>query len=236
MTAEKPASTFDTSPEAQSRRGKRRHGTRSILSEQLFKDLVVSWEEQGPAALARMAFHDFSGYVNMVARLMPQKIEHSTPTDGLTDERLAHLLDLADAALDARRPLTIDATAISLPNHEKTLGGAVSEEGVGGPECVGDAAGGGSTHTTRDAIADTTPHQFNGLKNSDAPIAENANKLNTVSSVYDDRTPTTPFSESHQIPHPVGRPFPKPDHDVERSNKAALSDSDEEPIDPASLF
>lgn len=231
MTVTTPASQFDTSSEAQRRRGLKAHGTRNMLSVKYFRDAVEAWEEQGQQALNRMAFHDPSGFCNMIAKLMPQKIEHTTPTDGITDERLAQLLDIAEAALEKRQPLTLEASATRLPAYENADSHSTAEEGGGGPEHFGDAAGGGSTPTSRSDFSAEQPENPNKLKTGAEIAGEKS------ASVYDDRTPVTPYSSSHDIPHPVGRPFPKADHDVERSNKSALIEADEEnSIDPASLF
>lgn len=68
-------------------------GSRARLSEKFFAALHDDFEENGVAAIARMRFHDPSTYVSVIAKLMPQKLEISTPLDGLSDERLAEMLD-----------------------------------------------------------------------------------------------------------------------------------------------
>jgi hypothetical protein len=38
-----------------------------------------------------------------------------------------------------------------------------------------------------------------------------------------------------ELPYPVGRPFARPDHEIEAANRRAIED-DADPIDPATLF
>lgn len=75
----------------------RRGGTRVRLSQKFFEALSADFEEHGVEAIARMRFLRPDVYVSVIAKLMPQKIEISTPTDGLTDERLEQLLSYAEA-------------------------------------------------------------------------------------------------------------------------------------------
>lgn len=227
----------------------RPRGNRAILSDKLFASIVESWDEQGDPALARFAFHDPGGYCNMVARLMPQKIEHSTPTDGMTDERLSQLLDLAEGMVALR----LNGSTTHQLTHENRTIDVTPEEGGGGPSVAVDAAGGGSTSTSRGVFEDDTPQTLNNVNGSEpkpdwapnSPLSYKAEEIEALApirrsveeqhqSAYDDRTPVTPYSSSHDIPHPVGRPFPKADHDVERQNKSALAETDD--IDPESLF
>jgi hypothetical protein len=220
MTVASPSSAFalDTSPEAQAARRRGKTGNRNKLAQRFFESTYAAWEEQGDQALRRAAFHDPMGFVNMVARLMPQKIEHLTPTDGMTDERLAQLLDLAEGMLRLR------ASHPHLLDHENGLIDVSLTKGGGGPDRSGDAAGGGSTSTIRDAAEPERQEALNGLNVS----------REHVDSVYDDRTPVTPFRSENAIPHPVGRPFPKEDHVVSAENRRGLELTDD--IDPASLF
>lgn len=71
-------------------------GSRARLSEKFFAALHDDFEENGVAAIARVRFHDPSTYISVIAKLMPQKLEITTPTDGLSDDRLAELLEYAD--------------------------------------------------------------------------------------------------------------------------------------------
>lgn len=86
-------------------------GSRVRLSEKFFAALHDDFEENGVAAIARVRFHDPSTYLQVIAKLMPTKIEHSTPLDGLSDERIAEMI----AELEHRMGLhTIDATPVAV--------------------------------------------------------------------------------------------------------------------------
>lgn len=226
MTAETPSSYFDTSREAQQRRGKRRQGSRAKLAQRFFEDTYAAWEEQGPSVLARAAFHDPVAFANMVARLMPQKIEVSTPTDGMSDERLAELLDFAErmAGLKAEQAKVLQGevseAALPSPAHKLAdenglpLNGA--EAGGGGP-LARMGVGGENTSSTLRADPAEDPHQPFRALNEPSP-------------------PGPPVAETPQshLPYPVGKPFATPGHITEKQNRYGLVDND--PIDPASLF
>ena len=83
-------------------------GSRARLSEKFFAALHDDFEENGVAAIARMRFHDPSTYVSVIAKLMPQKLEITTPTDGMTDDRLAELLDYAERMAAAHAGMVIE--------------------------------------------------------------------------------------------------------------------------------
>lgn len=223
MTAETPSSYFDTSREAQQRRGKRRQGSRAKLAQRFFEDTYAAWEEQGPSVLARAAFHDPVAFANMVARLMPQKIEVSTPTDGMSDERLAELLDFAErmAGLKAEQAKVLQgdviAAALPSPAHkladENVLSLDAAEAGGGGPLARMGVGGENTSSTLRADPAETTSPEFRALNEP------SSSDLATPSSA---------------LPYPVGKPFATPGHVTEKQNRYGLVDND--PIDPASLF
>ena len=226
MTDETPRSYFDTSSEAQrerSRRG-RKTGSRAKLAQRFFEDTYAAWEEQGPSVLARAAFHDPVAFANMVARLMPQKIEVSTPTDGMSDERLSELLDFAErmAGLKAEQAKVlqgevIEAAALPPPAHKLAdengvpLNGA--EAGGGGPLV---RMGGGGENTSSTLRADPAEDPSRPFRALNGPSSS------------DLATPSSP------LPYPVGKPFATPGHVTEKQNRYGLVDND--PIDPASLF
>ena len=236
MTAAPPSSNFtlDHSPEAQSRRGKMKGASRAKLAQRFFEETYAAWEEQGQIALNRAAFHDPMGFCNMIARLMPQKVEHSVTTDGLTDERLADLIELGERMVALRQSASsaalIDVTPSVVAMHnapdEKSPLSRCAEEGGGGPLSSSVAAGGGSTSTIRDNSGEIIPDDPNKLKVTEPDSGK----------AVIDATPETPYSSENAIPHPVGRPFATLDHDVERANKSALAQSGEPDIDAASLF
>ena len=232
MTTEKPdsspASLFRTGYQPERHANRRRTGSRAKLAKRFFEDTYAAWEEQGESALARAAFHDPMGFVAMVARLMPQKIEVSTPTDGMSDERLAEMLDMAErmARLRAGNGATVieGSTAVAAlpPAHgladENGPQRLHAEEGGGGPDRAHLLGGVNTPHTLSAASAETPVAKHNLLEPNPAPDSQNA----TV-------------AETPQLPYPVGRPFAKPDHVVERGNRHALAAAEDD-IDPASLF
>ena len=206
---------------------KRKTGSRAKLAKRFFEDVYAAWEEQGESVIARAFFHDPVASMQMVARLMPQKIEISTPTDGMSDERLAEMLEYAErmAGLRAEAAKVLqgqviegDAAALPSPPHavpampahkladenadlpdapERGAGGRCGEMGVGGENTP-------STIAAERAKSADTPQQYNTL-------------------------------EQARLPYPVGRPFPEPDHGVSARNRARLAEPSE-PIDPQSLF
>jgi len=232
------------------RRKGRAKGSRAKLAQRFFEDTYAAWEEQGPSVLARAAFHDPVAFANMVARLMPQKIEVSTPTDGMSDERLSELLDFAErmAGLKAEQAKVlqgevIEAAALPSPAHkladENGLRTISPAEGGGG-RCAEMGVGGENTSSTLRAdpagSTDTTSNALNVLQPEAAQSGGEQNRHCTSCGVA---------LQPHEIelcdrcgapsvlPYPVGKPGPLPDRAVERRNRAALAEVD---IDPASLF
>lgn len=195
---------------------RRKTGSRAKLAKRFFEDVYAAWEEQGESVIARAFFHDPVASMQMVARLMPQKIEISTPADGMSDERLAEMLEYAErmAGLKAEAARVIQADAPGLaalpsPSHkladenadlpdapERGAGGRCGEMGVGG---------------------ENTPSTIAAERAETADTPERHNKL-----------------EPAKLPYPVGRPFAEPDHSVSARNRAALQQID--PVDPNSLF
>lgn len=257
MTAETPSSYFDTSREAQSRRGKRAKGSRAKLAQRFFEDTYAAWEEQGPSVLARAAFHDPVAFANMVARLMPQKIEVSTPTDGMSDERLSELLDFAErmAGLKAEQAKVLQGEVIeaALPSPPHKLADenglrTISPAEGGGGRCAEMGVGGENTSSTLRAdpaeAPDKTSNALNVLQPEAALNGGEQNRHCTSCGVA---------LQPHEIelcdrcgapsvlPYPVGKPGPKLRGDeiaqARRNARAlqaeALAETD---IDPASLF
>lgn len=210
---------------------RRKTGSRAKLAKRFFEDVYAAWEEQGESVIARAFFHDPVASMQMVARLMPQKIEISTPTDGMSDERLAELIDhyeqLAGLKADAARVIQGQAieggAAAALPAPAQSAAPPASlcshkladengdlrnadEAGGGGPQ---QRMGGGGENTLRAIEAER------------AKSAGSPQQHNTL--------------EQAKMPYPVGRPFPEPDHSVSARNRARLAEPSE-PIDPASLF
>lgn len=223
---------------------KRKTGTRAKLAKKFFEDVYAAWEEQGDSVIARAFFHDPVASMQMVARLMPQKIEVSTPTDGMSDERLAELIDhyeqLAGLKADAARVIQGQAieggAAAALPSPPHKLAdenGDLRNAVEAGPgEPPRDRVGLGKNIPPTIAAAEPdrpdSRKEHNGL--------DSGNPARTCKSCGIELQP-------HEIelcgrcgapavlPYPVGKPFPKPDHVQERDNLKGLDS-----IDPASLF
>ena len=87
----------------------RKKGARARWSEEFMADIEAAWKEQGPTVIARAMFHDPAGTLKALIGILPKhaKLEISTPTDSLSDERLEQLLAYAEARL--AEGLTIDA-------------------------------------------------------------------------------------------------------------------------------
>lgn len=237
MTAETPSSYFDTSKEAQSRRGKRAKGSRAKLAQRFFEDTYAAWEEQGPSVLARAAFHDPVAFANMVARLMPQKIEVSTPTDGMSDERLAELLDFAErmAGLKAEQAKVLQgdviAAALPSPAHkladENGLCTVLPAEGGGGPLLRMGVGGENTSSTLRADPAEASDTASNALN----VLPERAD-IETIKKRVRALPPLSSYEQKSHLPYPVGKPFATPDHVTEKQNRYNLQNE----IDPESLF
>ena len=232
---------FAPGPDPRRQNG-RKLGSRAKLAKRFFEDMYAALEEQGESVIARAMFHDPVAALGVVARLMPQKIEVTTPTDGMSDERLAEMLDFAErmaaAAVERHTGVApgpiIDATPqriAALPPahsaaHENGLHTAAAEAGGGGP--LGSTAPG--------VITTASPVRAAAAEKAAAPVAKH-NTLEHPTNDFataDSHSATLPEA-SETLVHPVGRPFPRLDHDVERANKRGLSQRDDD-IDPASLF
>lgn len=80
-------------------RAGRKRGSRAKLGEKFFAALQADFEEHGVGAIARVRFLRPDVYLQVLAKLMPQKIEITTPTDGMTDEQLEQMLAYAEARI-----------------------------------------------------------------------------------------------------------------------------------------
>ena len=126
MLPERPAHLFKPGVAANPKG--RPKGTRNKVATAFFDDLHAIWTEQGDAVLRRAAFEKPMEFAAMVAKLMPAKLEISTPTHGLTDERFQELMDLAERQLAVSASMTIEGSVVEL-------------EGGGGSPRAGDARG-----------------------------------------------------------------------------------------------
>ena len=100
----------------------RRRGSRAKLGEAFVTDLYNDWLDHGIEAVARVRFSKPHVYLAIIGRILPQKIEISTPTDSLSDERLAEMLEIAErmAGLQAEQAKVIDVTP-TLPAPAVTI-------------------------------------------------------------------------------------------------------------------
>lgn len=96
---------------AATRRLMRRMGIRvdrRVLAEVFFLDLYSEWEKHGDTAIKRAFFHDPVAATQLIAKLMPQAIEVAPNTEGMSDERLAELLEYAHKMAEAKKRLDDD--------------------------------------------------------------------------------------------------------------------------------
>lgn len=208
--------------------GGRKPGSRQAVATRFFNDLHALWQEQGEAVLRRAAFEKPMEFASMVAKLMPQKLEISTPTDGLSDDRFASLIDLAErmAALKAgvSPSMTIDGTARLI-------------EGEGGSPRAGD---------TRGEVIDVTPYTTDNPKplpvlvDVQPPAPVQPTKLSSLKAetVYDDpdltagQTATEPaelYSDNRKAIPKIGP------GEIPTTKLSSLKPADDD-IDPATLF
>ncbi len=98
---------------------------RKRLAGRFFNDVLALWETEGEACLRRAIHSDPMAFANMVAKLMPQKIEVSDTTlEDVDDDQLGTFIDAIQRRLEQRAeraklvggtgsdaPLTIEARA-----------------------------------------------------------------------------------------------------------------------------
>lgn len=104
--------------------GGRKKGSRAKLSEEFFAALHADFLEHGPQTIAQVRFRHPGIYLQVVAKLMPQKIEITNPLDEISDELLSIMLEQAELIAaskkglpgDDAKPVTvIDAPPAPLP-------------------------------------------------------------------------------------------------------------------------
>lgn len=182
----------------------RKKGARARWSEEFMADIEAAWKEQGRSVIDRAMFHDPAGTLKALIGILPKhaKLEISTPVDGMTDEQLERLIAYAEAKVG--EGVTIDG---SMRNVTPPALAALD------PEPSGHSLEAPSRHPGRDAEAER--RRFDLLDQANA--AQHADTAAALAPL---------------LPHPVGRPFPRPAHEEQRRNIAKLHDD----IDPASLF
>lgn len=203
----------------------RKPGSRQAVATRFFNDLHVLWQEQGEAVLRRAAFEKPMEFASMVAKLMPQKLEITTPTDGLSDDRFASLIDLAErmAALKAgvAPSMTIEGRAVLL-------------EGEGGSPRAGD---------TRGEVIDVTP--YTTAIPTPLPVLADVQaqptKLSSLKAetVYNDLSPTSDqtATEPAELQTDSRKHIPKiGPGEIPTTKISSLKPPLDEEIDPATLF
>ncbi len=170
-------------------------GSRAKLGEEFFAALHADFLEHGEQVIAQVRFRQPATYMKIVAMLMPQKLEISTPLDGLSDERLAELIEYAE-----RMAATV------LPGDNAKPVQVIEAKPMPAPSF--------SVAPPTQAAQRAEARRLDLIDQSEAANA------------------TAPVLPSQALPHPVGRPHPRPDHEVARNNRAKL-DGD---VDPESLF
>ncbi len=199
----------------------RKPGSRQAVATRFFNDLHALWQEQGEAVLRRAAFEKPMEFASMVAKLMPQKLEITTPTDGLSDDRIEALITLAErmAALKAgvSPSMTIEGQAVLL-------------EGEGGSPHAGD---------TRGEVIDVAPYTTDNPKHPlDLPTPTKLSSLK-AETVYDDLSPTSgqTATEPTELQPDSRKHIPKiGPGEIPTTKISSLKPVAEEEIDPASLF
>jgi len=83
--------------------GGRPKGSRNKLGERFVTDLYDRWKQSGASALERMAAEDPSGFVRVVAQLMPKEIDATLNVD---IDLFANASNFAEAYRLARKVLT----------------------------------------------------------------------------------------------------------------------------------
>lgn len=174
--------------------GGRKKGSRAKLGEAFFAELYSDFLEHGPQVIAQVRFRRPEIYMQVISKLMPQKLEISTPTDGLSDERLSELLEFAErmAGLQAEQAKVIEGSAVdvtpALPAPQVTL------ESLAKPP---------SRSPGRDAAAE----------------ARKADLRDQAAAAQSGEPP-----RPSPLPYPVGRAVPLSDREAERRNVAKLVD------------
>lgn len=183
----------------------RKKGARARWSEEFMADIEAAWKDQGRSVIDRAMFHDPAGTLKALIGILPKhaKLEISTPVDGMTDEQLERLIAYAEAKVGEGVTIEGSMRNVTPPPALAALD----------PEPSGHSLEAPSRHPGRDAEGERRRRDL----------------LDQANAAQHAETATAP---APVLPHPVGRPFPRPPHDEQRRNLAKLHDD----IDPASLF
>jgi len=150
-----PPAAYMFQPGQSGNQGNRRTGNRAKLATRFFQDIYAAWEERGDAVIRQVAFHDPAKFLAVVAHLMPQKIEVAQTTDGLSDERMEQLIELASLMAAGASPTPLAGNTADGAPGVQLIEGEVVEAGGGGPERAGPLGGENDpSHTAAPLLAD----------------------------------------------------------------------------------
>jgi hypothetical protein len=155
----------------------RRTGTRAKLATRFFQDLYAAWEERGDAVIRQVAFHDPAKFLAVVAHVMPQKIDVTHSTDGLSDERMEQLIELASAMAAGAVPARLEGYSGEGAPGVQLIEGQVVGEGGGGRAGVGPPGGEiVPSHTADPLLAD----QANSTGQDQTPVQNFSAEIGTT--------------------------------------------------------
>jgi hypothetical protein len=88
--------------------GGRPLGSRNRLCKAMLEDLAADWAEGGAAALKIMRMENPSGYVKVMASILPRELLFENTTTELDDDQLAELIGhIREQLLAASKPLQL---------------------------------------------------------------------------------------------------------------------------------
>lgn len=74
-------------------------GSRNQLGEDFIGELYAKFQEHGAAAIEHMAQNDQSGFVKVIAGILPKELEIKRPEQNLSDSDLARVIDALQGQL-----------------------------------------------------------------------------------------------------------------------------------------
>lgn len=116
-------------------------GSRHKLATRFFDDLYANWEEQGDACIKRAMFENPAAVLQVVAKLMPQKLEITTPTEGMSDEQFERMLELAERMSQLHHAQATDSLLGKASSVTIEGAAVVKGEGAGSPQGRGSCGG-----------------------------------------------------------------------------------------------
>lgn len=186
-------------------------GSRDKVAGLFLNDLQALWSEQGDAVLRRAAFEKPMEFAAMVAKLLPAKLEITTPTQGMSLDDMERMIELAErmAGVTGVAPsMTIEGQAVLVKG-----GGGSPQDGLALGEVIEVVP---SSPPRLEVLSDDQPLDLSATQTQpDAVSAESTNGDPDFSAAPQE----TLLAEMPEAP--------------EKSDSPPL---DEEDIDPASLF